>query len=227
MNYRELADVNIPRAKKMKCERPDNQLFPVRVLEREENRVKIHYVGYTSTHDEWREVSELEYLEGDAEDQESRESTPSQAAYQPHSLYRGLSAKVKQALMCGRKTSPVVRIVMPFDIVLFNGGLKVAGFLSRTFRKIQHYKIRNYCDLDGLLGRNWHYRGLNANGDYGKNTVEFYIFKSRPLIEYLPPSGTSDTIQCIKTDTGYTIAFCFVCKYGTMSTFGKDKDIFG
>jgi hypothetical protein len=144
VNYKELADVDIPRVKKSKCGRSNNQLFPVRVLEREENRVKIHYVGYTSTHDEWREVSELEYLQGDAEDQESQGSVPPQAAYQPHSLYRDLSAKIKQALACGRKTSPVVRIVMPFDIILFNGGLKVAGFLSRTFRKIQHYKIKNY-----------------------------------------------------------------------------------
>ena len=106
MNYRELADVDIPRGKKVECERPSNHLYPVSVLEREENHVKIHYVGYTSTYDEWREVSELKYLQ-DTEHQECSDTSPLQAFYEPHSLYRDLSMKIKQALICGRKSSPV------------------------------------------------------------------------------------------------------------------------
>ena len=40
------------------------------------------------------------------------------------------------------------------------------------------YKLKNYADLNHLLGRDWHFRGLNANGDYGYavlDTIDFYI----------------------------------------------------
>ena len=65
-------------------------------------------------------------------------------------------------MTCSRKDSPSIKISMPFDILLYNGGLKAAGVLSGISAGIQHYKLKNYADLNHLLGRNWHFRGLNA-----------------------------------------------------------------
>lgn len=224
VNYKELAEIKLPREKKRKVVSTNDQLFPVSVLEREDSQVKVHYIGYASIHDEWRDIGELELLDLREEDRENASFT----SFQPHSLYKDLSIKIKQGLTCGRKNSPIVRILMSFDLIQFNGGLKECGFLSRKFRGVERFKIKHYRDLDNLLGQNWHYRGLNINGDYGyavQETVEFYIFKSRPLIEYLPPSG-SDSAQTNRIDTGYTLVFSFICQCGTPSTFGKNKEVF-
>ena len=111
--------------------------------------MKIHYVGYASKYDEWKDESELESLEA------SEKGSPVNH-FQPYSLYTNLAVKIKQALSCGRKISPAVRIVMLFDVVQFSGGLREAGIPSKKVHGVQHYKIRHYRDLNPLLGRNWH-----------------------------------------------------------------------
>ena len=230
VNYRELADLQLPRARRKHHLDTSNELFPVRILEKSEHRVKVHYVGFASKYDEWKDESELESLETDEVVEEDSEDGSSVTSYfQPYSLYNNLSVKIKQVLSCGRKSSPTVRIVMPFDVIQFNGGLKVCGVPSKKVRGIQQYHIRHYRDLNPLLGRNWHFRGLNINGDYGyaiMQTVEFYLRRCKPLKEYLPPQSDEDPVFVSFVDTGYVLNFSFVCGYGTLSTFGKDKEIF-
>ena len=63
-----------------------------------------------------------------------------------------LRVRIKRALTCSRKDSQSVKISMPFDILLYNGGLKAAGVSSGTSAGIQHYKLKNYDDVDHLLG---------------------------------------------------------------------------
>ena len=65
---------------------------------------------------------------------------------------------------------------MPFDPLLFNGGLKCAGMPYQVKSGIQHYTVKAYADLNHLLGNGWHFRGLNANGDYSYivlNTIDY------------------------------------------------------
>ena len=117
---------------------------------------------------------------------------------------------------------------MSFDILLFNGGLKVAGVPSKVVHGTQRYKINHFRNLTPLLGSHWHFRGLNNHGDYGYvilETVEHYLHK-RPLVEYLPPQPPSESISNKCTEKGYMLAFHFMCGYGTGATFGKDKTIF-
>ena len=118
---------------------------------------------------------------------------------------------------------------MPFDILLFNGGMRNAGIPSVKRSGIQHYKLNNYADLNYLLGNNWHYWGLNGNGDYGfvvLETVDFYMHKARSLVEFKPLKLDDDTFASSKVDTGHSHVFCFVCNYSTCNTFGKDKGFF-
>lgn len=117
---------------------------------------------------------------------------------------------------------------MPFDLLIFNGGLKLAAIPSKKSGGIQYYAINNYKDLYPWLGANWHVRGINTNGDYGyviKETVEFCIRKSRKLTEYVYSPG-DDAILKSSIDTGYMLTFSFVCGFGNKETFGKDRSIF-
>ena len=73
-----------------------------------------------------------------------------------------------------------MRIVVLFDAITFNGGLGLLGIQSKKIRGVQHYTIKHYQDLNPILGKNWHFRVLNVNADYGYvvlETVDFYLWK--------------------------------------------------
>ena len=55
----DLADMKLPRAWPKTVEA---KLYPVDIVEEEEDRVKVHYIGYDSAHDEWKNREELETL---------------------------------------------------------------------------------------------------------------------------------------------------------------------
>ena len=117
---------------------------------------------------------------------------------------------------------------MPFDLLIFNGGLKLAATPGKKSGGIQYYRINNYKDLYPFLGVNWHIRGINGNGDYGyvlKETVEFCIRRCRRLTEYVYTPG-DDTFLKSSIDAGYMLTFSFICGFGNKETFGKDKSIF-
>ena len=220
-NYRELADIKLPKAKKQAQKSSRSQLYPVNVVERGENgRVKVHYIGFSHEFDEWREPSDIVPLELD------ERSRPEARVLLPFSLYVELGNAIKKALNSGRKESPHVRIEMAFDKLQFTGGLKACSTSSRTYRGIDRYKITSYKDLDSLLGKNWHVRGLNSNGDFCYvilNTLEFYLHKRKDLIEYLPTSeGSAVSVR----EQGYTLIFTFIRRDGTPDMFGKDSFIF-
>ena len=125
-NYKELASLKIPcNVKRRKVN--SKELYLVDILEREEGRVRVHYIGYESTHDEWKDEAELEVLEEDSEEPE-----PSEELLEPYSLYKDLGVRIKKALSCNRVGSPQIRLVMPFDILLFNGGLRASGIPTKV-----------------------------------------------------------------------------------------------
>lgn len=55
-NYREIADIRLPRPKRLQA---INKLYLVEVLQRENGRVKTHYVGYSDINDEWHDEEEI------------------------------------------------------------------------------------------------------------------------------------------------------------------------
>jgi len=117
---------------------------------------------------------------------------------------------------------------MPTDMLLFSGGLKSVGVPSEK-KWDPALQVRHYADLDELLGRDWHFRGININGDYGYvvlQTVDYYFRKSQAFIEYIPSKQQRNVFDCIETATGYSLVFSFVCDFGTSDTFGTDKAIF-
>ena len=229
-NYRDLVSYKLPRQPRLK-KKSSKDLFSVKIVEEQGSRVKVHYIGYSCSYDEWRNREEIELLDSEvAEEPESTQGMESEAIattrYNPFSLFNELLFKIKSGLSCNRKVSPKIKITMPFDLVAFNGSFKVAGTPSRKIGGTQYYTISNYQDLNHWLGPNWHYRGINQNGDYDyvlKETFEFCIRKRKSFVEYVPSSSSP---RCITTDTGYSLSVSFTCGYGNAETFGKDRSIF-
>ena len=56
-NYKDTSTPRLPRAERIQHD-PD-RLYAVEVLEKDEKRVKVHYVGYSTVHDEWRDVEDI------------------------------------------------------------------------------------------------------------------------------------------------------------------------
>ena len=61
--------------------------------------------------------------------------------HQPFSLYGDIRNRIKRSLKFGRKSSPTVKVIMPFDPLLFNGGLKCAETPYQMKSGIQHYSV--------------------------------------------------------------------------------------
>ena len=190
-DYRALAEVHLPRQRPKKHAAKDG-VYRISIVEEDEerSRVKVHYIGWPRRYDEWKQKSELIAIRDNdtpSDPDVARASAPQLCQPTWFSLYYELGTKIKQSLYCGRKDSPSVCISMPFDKIQFEGGLKSCGIASRNVHGIQRYKVRHYRDLNHLLGSKWHFRGLNCNGDYGYvvlQTVEFYVYKRRPITEY-------------------------------------------
>ena len=58
INYCELADTNPPQAKRTERQQ-DDKLYAIEVLEEKDEQVKIHYTGYSSDYDEWRNKEDI------------------------------------------------------------------------------------------------------------------------------------------------------------------------
>ena len=212
-----------PKTKKPKLE---NGLFPIEVVEEDLTRYRVHYVGYSSIHDEWKDKDDILDI-CDSECLEEDPEPPATECVARFSLYHELGTRIKSALNSSRKDSPVVRIDIPFDRIEYDGGLIRFAIKKRCIRGIQRYSIAKYQDLNALFGTNWHYKGINVNGDFCYailNTIEFYLYQRRRMKEYIPTAEFR--AKEVHRDPGDMLIFCFVKGDGTPDQFGKDKSIF-
>ena len=183
--------------------------------ENEGSLVKIHYVGYSNAHDEWRRRDDIIHFDSPC-------NLPGEFC-----LNNELALRIKASLSGGRRSNPAVKIDMSFDKSVYCRGLKEARYHKCMKRGIEYYTIQSYKDLDGLFGANWHYRGLNATGDFCyviENTVEFYLYKKRPLVQYI--SDTSGNPVKMSVSRGYSLVFRFVRGDGTRLEFGTLHSVF-
>ena len=226
VNYKKLSELKLPKASRSRPSTVDQEhLYPVEIVEEDSLRYKVHYVGYSRSFDEWKSKEEIVALGEDAdEDTGGVELVPNSERFM---LYNELAIRIKTSLNSHRKLSPVVRIDMPFDRIEFDGGLRISGKEKRSIHGVQRYTIAQFQDLNRLLGVNWHFRGINANGDFCyviRNTVEYYLYHRRPLKEFMPSTEGSSPIKL--RDTGYMLVFTFVRGDGTSDKFGTDPQIF-
>ena len=213
VNYKLLSEgttVKLPRPKRAR----KNELYPIEIVERDTNaeRVKIHYCGYSSNDDEWRDLGDIVDL-----------TPPQPLLTSSFSLHQELVLKIKRSLQNVKKSSPEVRIEMEFDKVLYDGGLKTCGQIKKVQRGLEIYTITKYADLDDLLGQKWFVRGFNKNGDFCYailDTIHFYLRARRPLVEYKPTNDSATPKKCVYSQ-GYSLVFSFIRGDGVVSDFHK------
>ena len=197
-NYKDLADIKLPRVKRSTKQTNPNQLYAIEIVEDKGDQVKIHYTGYSSKYDEWRDREDI------VDPSSAVGSTSEPERYQPFDVHQHLAYAIKSSLTSGRDRDPAVCLEVPFDKLLFQGGMKVAGKLLRVVRGEEHYGIQQHADLVPLLGDRWFVRGLNSHLDFCAvlaETVIYYLHKKAPIIDHL----CDDTIH-----GGYVLIFKFV-----------------
>ena len=223
--YVEGSKVSKPSSNRTKKSSKSSDIYPIEVVDEDSSssQVRVHYIGYSSKHDEWKSKEDIISL---GDDPDPNPNTESGILVNRFSLYGELRSRIRTALNSGRKDSPMVKIDLPFDRLEYGGGLCLCGTTKRFLRGVQHYSITRYQDLDPLLGKNWHYRGLNINGDFCYvllDTVEYYLYHRRPIREYVP-GQPCPVLQ--SHEMGDMLVFTFVKENGTPDRFGKDKSIF-
>ena len=81
-------------------------LFPIKVSQKEGDKVKVHYVGYDKMYDEWENQCDIEMSTEDVVSQpeliqnEREADNDNSIAYKPYSLYKDLSVRIKKSIVC-------------------------------------------------------------------------------------------------------------------------------
>lgn len=93
----------------------------------------MHYIGYDSSYDEWKETGELEVYGGGFQLE----------SYVAFSLYSELQYQIRHALNSASRRDPAVRIELAFDRVLFDGGLAKHGYMKKSERghEIKRFQV--------------------------------------------------------------------------------------
>jgi len=81
VNYRELADIKLPKrsrvAKNSKATssgNPERTWYRLKILQRNEDQVKVRYIGYGSKYDEWRSADDIVDIEEERDGSEDKVS---------------------------------------------------------------------------------------------------------------------------------------------------------
>ena len=182
-----------------------NQLYEIEVLE-EEDRIKVHYTGYSSRYDEWLRRSEIVF------------KPPKQLAHEPDfSLLSVLACSIKKSLTVSRKADSAVRIQLPFDMTEFQRLVEKGKSLGNS-----RYGLQSYSDINELLGDKWHLRIININGDFSYvilETVRFYLIRPKPIIEF--DVENSDDSTNLRFTPVYSLVFKFVRGNGNSKKLSK------
>ena len=129
--------------------------------------MKIHYTGYCSDYDEWRSADDI-----------VQPKVPER--YRPFDHHQQLAYAIKSSLYSGRDRDPSMRLEIPFDKLMFQGGMKMAGKFVKVVEGEEHYTIDHHEDLSPLIGERWFIRGINSHLDFCAvvaKTVTFYLHK--------------------------------------------------
>ena len=226
-NYREMVEMKIPRISTkftngvteergvLKEPPPsEGKLYRLQIVEKDSlnGLVKVRYIGYDNTYDEWRPESDIVDLSEEDQVQEgggtvstamptvteaNRSDTRSvrgvidnslQSEIQPakhFNLYEELLLRIKSLLCSPRKGDPVCCISMGFDTIHFEG-LARRGVVDKKLKQ-NVYTLTALTKLDDILGSRWYIRGINTAGDFcyvEPRTVKYQLKFCPGNIEY-------------------------------------------
>ncbi len=183
-----MVDTRLPRAERVKPD-PD-LLYSVNVVERELDRVKVHYCGYSSRFDEWRDVDDVVSVEGEAQALQVEPYRPFELhryvlnthvlsftyiykffsaytctyirSHQHNCLFLTENCATRWRWLSIQAWDMTQRCVLRCHMI--------HTFLPEDFNKLDSLSghtggmISRYADLTPLLGERWYIRGLNPKG---------------------------------------------------------------
>lgn len=99
-NYCDLLKLNLKGSRMgsgQKTSASRDRLYPIELVETDGDRVKVHYVGYSDIHDEWKDKTELEDFTTatSSATAESSDTSSTTLSYQPYSFHQDLKFRVK------------------------------------------------------------------------------------------------------------------------------------
>ena len=193
-NYREMVNLRIPKYTKVstKCangvtkesgqaKEPrsgEGKLYRLQIVERDSlnELVKVRYVGYDNSYDEWRPESDIVDLSEEDYVREHGDTNPRDTcstscnfsgmtdgsprfemqAATPYNLYEELLLRIKSLLCSHRKGDPVCCISMGFDTIHFDGLARRAMLDKKPQQNV--YTLTMLTKLDDVLGSRWYIR---------------------------------------------------------------------
>ena len=227
-NYRELADVKVPR--RTSCAKingdissKSSTLYRLKILERDDRRVKVRYIGYSKKYDEWRKADDvIDLSESDNSDEETESGAKSLLGKRQLSkfcLFEELASQIKYSLVSNRKDDPICSIVMSFDTLHFEALIRRG---TGSGGKLEVYGLSSLSKFDDLLGERWYIRGVNSAGDFcyiEPGTVKFYLKCQRQKLDFqIQDDGTMKTQYF---GSKHKLVFKFVRSNGTLTQWNS------
>ena len=223
-NYCELANVNVPKISPVSClpsavkrsgrndDSSSEKLYRLRIVETDSERgqAKVQYIGYGAEWDEWRLLDDIVEFNDSFSSDEAATIVPGRFC-----LYEEMRNNIKALLDTKRKGDPVWTIVMCFDMVYFEGLIRL-GIRTNGRRNNDVYQLRSLSKLDDILEERWNIHGLNTNGDLCyvlPKTVKYYIKNTKQKVDYQMRVDGSLTKHTFGRNS--QLVFHFICGDGT------------
>lgn len=179
-------------------------------------RIKVHYKGYGSEGDEWKDCKETRPV---MKMQPLPKLYPVSLPDRYTSFTDTLARKIKHSLFITKRKDPEIIISLDVDEDVFS---KFVGNVNHTKSRIRGKEIHSIADndfLNGVLGDCWEHRIENEEGDFSyvvKGTVTFHLNKIKPTLEYKRVGGI--LMQCWIMQHSHFV-FNFVRKEGTQHQY--------
>ena len=201
-------------------------IFSLQIVDRDkiQNKVKIHFIGYSSDFDEWRDGDDLVDSEKSSLGRFIPRFTPSEDSLSDRAsaLFSRLSREIKFSLFSTKRESLEVRIEMQIDMDIYYTHLQNIGFVKKSRGREVHC-VDNNSQLCDLLGSKWFERIQNVNGDFCyviPGTVTFWLHEKKPVKEFV---YVGDTLVESHTESDLQVIFTFVRGDGVKAEYNSNE----
>ncbi len=198
---REGARPTLPRAERRQVD-PPNKLYDIEVVEEADEKVKIHYLGYSDKYDEWIQRRDVVYRPP------SREADCEEETLSPLRL---LTCAIKQKLWPSKVEDPEVKVYIPFTTEAFQK-LAANAELVGVVRGQERYTIDRYSALTDVLGEQWFIRIVNIHGDFAYTileTIYFHLFRPKPMLDYAVDVTEEGSTKFTPAYIEHSLSLCF------------------
>ena len=199
----------------------DYNLYDVSVVEIDarSKRIKVHYVGWDSKFDEWKNCKDGDFP---LVKYQRLKLPPPETIHQRSEMFcQTLSCEIKRNLCFGWKDNPEVRIRLKIDEDVYRQTFKKLGIPVKRASRKGEMEVMNNRSLDENLGIHWDRRIKNRLGDFSfvsSGTVRFWFRKKNPIKDYFE---VGRTFLPYEIEQEPILVFTFVRAAGNRNCYDK------